>query len=111
MSAAAPTAAGLVTYLGLTGSPTAGQTEAFASAMDWARKSLGLADDNTLAHLQGDNRAAVYGYASDLIKLPRTQFGYFAAGDGDDLAAMVGDIGRRWIGQLQYGRRIGVSFA
>jgi hypothetical protein len=107
---AAPTATGLVAYLGLSGSPTAAQTEVFGAAMSWARKSLGLADDDDLAVLEGDNERAVYGYASDLAKLPKTQFGYFAAGD-DDLAGVIGDIGRRWLGQLQYGHRTGVSFA
>ena len=62
-----------------------------------------------VADLDGDNVRAVYGYATDLAKLPRTQFGYFA--DGDELATAVGDIGRRWSGMLGFGHRTGVSFA
>jgi hypothetical protein len=107
----APDTAGLVGYLGLTGSPTAGQTEAFGAAMAWARKALGVPADDTLAGLDLDNVRAVYGYAADLLKLPKTQFGYFAADGGEDLAGMVGDIARRWIGPLQFGHRTGVPFA
>lgn len=108
----APSTAGLVAYLNRTGTPTAADTEVLGAAMAWARKCLGLAASDPLTHLDLDNVRAVYGYASDLAKLPRTQFGYLAATeDGDDLAAMVGDIGRRWIGQLQLGRRIGAPFA
>lgn len=106
----APTAEGLVAYLERTGDPTATDEAILADALAWARKALGREADDDLADLDGDNARAVYGYASDLAKLPRTQFGYFATGD-DELATMVGDIGRRWSGMLGFGHRTGVSFA
>ena len=107
----APTSTGLRDYLGLP-SLTAGQTEAFGAAMSWARKTLGRAPTDDLDDLELDNVRAVYGYASDLVKLPRTQFGYFAAEDATgELAAAVGDVGRRWAGMLTFGHRTGVSFA
>jgi hypothetical protein len=83
----------------------------FAAAMAWARKTLGLPADDTLAALDADNVAAVYGYAGDCLKLPRSTFGMFAPGDIEGLQVVAGDIGKRWAGQLLFGHRTTSSFA
>jgi len=84
---------------------------AFAAGMAWARKTLGAATDATLEDLPADNRQALFGYISDVLKLPRAAFGYYGPADIEGLQIVAGDIGRRWQGQLQYGVRAAFGFA
>lgn len=84
---------------------------AFDGAMAWARKTLGLGAADTLAVLDADNHAAVYGYAGDLLKLPRAVFGMFAPDDIEGLQVIAGDIGKRWAGPLLFGHRTVSPFA
>jgi hypothetical protein len=76
----------------------------FTAAEMWARSTLGLAAA-TVLELRADQEAAILGYAGDLLKLPKSTFGYFDA-DGDGLPAQVGQIGRRWAPQLLYGTAV-----
>lgn len=84
---------------------------AFAAGMAWARKTLGAAADATLTDLPDDNRQALFGFVSDVLKLPRAAFGYYGPADLEGLQIVAGDIGRRWQGQLQYGVRSAFGFA
>lgn len=84
---------------------------AFAAGMSWARKALGRAADDDLDDLGDDNQQALYGYVSDVLKLPRAAFGYYGPEDIEGLQVVAGDIGRRWSGQLQYGNRTRFGFA
>jgi hypothetical protein len=82
-----------------------------AAAMAWARKTIGVAANDTLAFLDDDNAAAILGYAGDCLKLPRATFGMFAPDDIEGLQVVAGDIGKRWSGQLLFGHRTRSSFA
>jgi hypothetical protein len=83
----------------------------YSAAEAWARKELGRAAGSALTDLEGDNAAALYAYAADLLKLPKAAFGMFGPDDLEGMQAVAGDIGRRWAGQLKFGHRTGVSFA
>lgn len=83
----------------------------FDAAIGWARRTLGRAADDDLSDLEGDHAAALYGYASDLLKLPKATFGMFGPEDIDGLQVVAGDIGRRWSGQLTFGLRTKQTFA
>lgn len=108
---AAPTIAALSTTLGGRSTSDAELVRAFSAAMAWARKTLGRAADDALTDLTEDNNAAVYGYASDILKLPKAQFGMFPADDLSGIQVAAGDIGRRWAGTLTFGHHAGSSFA
>lgn len=89
----------------------ASSVRCYLAAEAWARKCLGRAAGASLADLTGDNAAALYAYAADLLKLPKASFGMFGPDDLEGLQVVAGDIGRRWSGQLTFGVRTGVSFA
>lgn len=83
---------------------------AVGAATAWARATLGLAADADL-DLRADQLQAVYGYAGDVLKLPRAAFGYYGPDDQEGVQVAAGDIGRRWSGMLLYGARTAVPFA
>lgn len=83
----------------------------YTAATTWAYKTLGLADVGALSILDADNLAAIYGYAGDCLKLPRSTFGMFAPDDIEGLQVVAGDIGKRWAGQLLFGHRTVSPFA
>jgi|CXWL01.1.fsa_nt_gi hypothetical protein len=75
---------------------------AFAACLAWARVELGRLPADLLADLGEQNLEAVYGYARDVYRLPKSSFGYFDTDDGA-VGSIGNDIGRRWRPMLHHG--------
>jgi hypothetical protein len=107
---AAPTVADLATHLRrVENDPEL--VRVWSATVAWARKELARLDTDDLDDLEDDNRAALLGYAGDLLKLPKATFGMFAPDDIEGLNVVAGDIGARWRPMLMFGHRTRSSFA